>query len=169
MRQHSKGFTLLEVMIVVAIIGVLAAIAVPQYNVYVKKAKVSEAIALTHEVQAAMSQYYYKTRRFPANYADWGRRNGEVGLRDPSTYESDAIAKMWLGSQGVVGAANTSGHIAITLNPDLKLGLNGSGNAMLLSTVEATDRGGIEFICGNTNSVWKTTVDPKYLPGSCQN
>ena len=64
MRQ--KGFTLIELMIVVAIIGILAAIALPQYNKYVARTQVAEAFALLGQVKQALTLYYQENGAFPA-------------------------------------------------------------------------------------------------------
>ena len=168
MKKFNSGFSLLEIIIAVAILSILASLAIPQYGVYTKRAKVSEAVQLAQEVQLSMVQLYLNKRRFPVNSSSLTARNAEVGYGDLSAYTTDVVSRMWVGSNGVRGSANTSGHIAITLNPDLEAGINGRSSAMLLSTIEFVN-GNFEFICGNTGSVWRTTVDPLYLPKSCQN
>mgnify|MGYP001181686690 FL=1 len=71
-NKNAKGFTLIELMIVVAIIGILAAIAIPQYNKYVARTQVAEAFALLGPVKQALTLYHQETGNFPAwtNAAD---------------------------------------------------------------------------------------------------
>ena len=63
--MNHKGFTIMELMIIVAIIGILAAIAIPQYNKYVARAQVAEAFMLMAPVKAALTLYYETTGGFP--------------------------------------------------------------------------------------------------------
>ncbi len=169
MKRAIKGFTLVEVLIAVAVLGVLASIAVPQYSTYVKKAKVSEAVQFSQEISLAMTQLYLKKRRFPANVGNLSARNAEIGYGGQDDYNTDVISRMWVGSAGVRGAAATSGHIAILMNPELAVGTNGAAFARLISTVEFRN-GAFEFVCGNTQTAqWPSSVDPKFLPKSCQN
>ncbi len=65
MNKNAKGFTLIELMIVIAIIGVLAAIAMPQYNKYVARTQVAEAFVLLGQVKQALTLYYQETGAFP--------------------------------------------------------------------------------------------------------
>ncbi len=65
--RKSYGFTLIELMFVIAIIGILAAIAIPQYTDYMKRAKVSEAFILSTTITKAVTHYYAYHGRFPKN------------------------------------------------------------------------------------------------------
>ncbi len=64
-NKNTKGFTLIELMIVVAIIGILAAIALPQYNNYVARTQVAEAFTLVGTVKQALTLYYQESGEFP--------------------------------------------------------------------------------------------------------
>lgn len=72
MKNHEKGFTLIELMIVVAIIGILASVAVPAYQSYSVRAQVSEGMNLAGPVQAAIAEYWYDNGNYPADNADAG-------------------------------------------------------------------------------------------------
>lgn len=166
----NKGFSLIELIITIAILGVLSSIAIPQYTIYVKKAKVAEAVELTYAIRMSMENAYLKNRTFPKNSMSLADRNRSVGLPPPGEYESEVIERVWVGEGGVRGASVISGHIAVTVNADLEVGAGGGGAhaKMLLSTVEWTGSS-FKFICGNTNVPWPTSIKPEFLPLSCQN
>ena len=75
MKRLNSGFTLIKLTIVVAIIGILAAIAIPQYQNYVARAQVSEALVLASGAKMAVAEYFNTNRTFPAD-------NAEAGLSD---------------------------------------------------------------------------------------
>ena len=72
MKRMQQGFTLIELMIVVAIVGILAAIALPAYQDYTVRAKVSEGIARLDEAKTSVAEYYSSNSAFPAGAATAG-------------------------------------------------------------------------------------------------
>lgn len=78
-KYKSTGFTLIELMIVIAIIGVLAAIAVPQYNDYIRKSQVTESVATLLELRTRMEQYYQDNRNYLCAGVPLGAANDGTG------------------------------------------------------------------------------------------
>src|ERR1700733_14076789 len=72
MGKRNTGFTLIELMIVVAIIGILAAIAIPAYQDYVIRSQVSEGASLADGSKTAVGEFYNQTSRLPTNNASAG-------------------------------------------------------------------------------------------------
>lgn len=76
MKKVQKGFTLIELMIVVAIIGILAAIAIPQYQDYTTRAKLSKVHAAVESVKLAIASTFQETGAYPATWASAGLTGG---------------------------------------------------------------------------------------------
>ena len=88
MPGRAAGFTIVELMIVVAVVSVLALIALPVYLDYTVRSKVSEALVFMAEAKTSVSDAYYSNNDMPTN-------NVEAGLRDPNNYDSyDYIRKL---------------------------------------------------------------------------
>jgi len=145
MKKMQKGFTLIELMIVVAIIAILAAIAIPAYQDYLIRTQVSEGAVLTDGAKTAVAEFYSNTNRMPAN-------NTSAGLASPGSINGKYVASVTVGATGVITAlfgnqANTN----ITTAP---------ANTFVLSPV--TQVGSIKWTCAGS------TVAQKYLPTSCR-
>ena len=181
MQMAQKGFTLIELMIVVAIIGILAAVALPAYQDYTVRAKMSEAILAASGCRTSITETVQSTSgsTLPTNNA-WGC---EAGITDasgnatpsPSTYvlkiETTNTGKVSVTTKGVKNVlASTGGTVdeggIVTLVP-LKNTATGAG-APTLAALTNTDTGLTiyQWRCGSTTD--GTTVSAKYLPGSCR-
>lgn len=86
-RQRQSGFTLVELMMVVAIIGLLASIAIPAYQDYVTRAKMADALVIADVGKFAVSEYYERWGTFPAD-------NAQAGLPAPEAYRSRHVKEL---------------------------------------------------------------------------
>jgi len=95
--KHSvqKGFTLIELMIVVAIIGILAALAIPAYSDYTIKAKASEAGTLTGAVKTAVEVYWSEEADLPDTFSD-------IDALDGATFQSTYVTSISIQTDGVI-------------------------------------------------------------------
>ena len=144
MKKMQQGFTLIELMIVIAIIGILAAIAIPAYNDYVARAQASEGVELLAGGKTPMSEFY----------ADKGRWPGSAGSVMGTT-----VGK-YVNNITITTGSGTTGTLLLTAT------FNASGvNAALQSktvTLTTTDDGQTWTCAAGAG------LDPKYVPGACR-
>ncbi|ENW3229012.1 pilin, partial [Neisseria gonorrhoeae] len=103
MNTLQKGFTLIELMIVIAIVGILAAVALPAYQDYTARAQVSEAILLAEGQKSAVTEYYL-------NHGIWPENNGAAGVASASTIKGKYVQKVEV-AKGVVTAQMLSSNV----------------------------------------------------------
>ena len=147
MKSMQKGFTLIELMIVVAIIAILAAIAIPAYQDYLIRTQVSEGAVLTDGAKTAMAEYYSNTGDFPAA---GGTANATIGLAKNTSIAGKYVSQVDVGT--------TKGQIQAKFGTTANKAIQ--GKFFILSAV--THAGSIAWTCT------KSDVSPKYLPTSCR-
>ena len=140
--QH--GFTLIELMIVVAIIAILAAIAISQYSDYVIRSQLSEGSALIDGMKTAVAEFYNNSGRFPDGNSSYGLASAE------------SIVGTYVSSVGVSGGVITAHFNRPKSNEVIK------NETLTFSPV--THSGSIEWAC-NRSSALKT----KWVPTICRN
>ena len=109
MTRIQKGFTLIELMIVVAIIGILAAVAIPQYQDYTVKAKLSKVTGVAAPIKTALALYNQEQGGFPITPDPWTT----IGLSTSPTATNEVAAYAWTGVTNPVGA-NTGLELTLT-------------------------------------------------------
>ncbi|EMT0063715.1 pilin, partial [Neisseria gonorrhoeae] len=103
MNTLQKGFTLIELMIVIAIVGILAAVALPAYQDYTARAQVSEAILLAEGQKSAVTEYYL-------NHGKWPENNGAAGVASSSSIKGKYVKEVKV-ENGVVTAQMASSNV----------------------------------------------------------
>ncbi|RMH85302.1 prepilin-type N-terminal cleavage/methylation domain-containing protein [Pseudomonas sp. AOB-7] len=145
MKKVQQGFTLIELMIVVAIIGILAAIAIPAYQDYTIRAQVTEGMSLASGVRTAVSEVYQSTGSFPTG-------NGSAGVAAATAINGNYVESVTVASTGT-NTGTITALFSSGANPAItgqNLVLTGSGSA-----------GSVTWDCAGS-------VDAKYRPSSCR-
>jgi len=158
-RKIQKGFTLIELMIVVAIIGILAAIAIPAYQDYLIRSQVSEGLTMAAAAKASVSEYY-------ANKGSWPDTNSAAGLGSATNIQGKYVSAITV----------TDGGITIDYGNEVNATV---ANARVGLTPGASANGDVIWRCGTAPvpTGWgsgvaaasaTTSIAGKYLPSSCR-
>lgn len=146
MNKMQKGFTLIELMIVVAIIAILAAIALPAYQDYVIRSQVSEGSVLADGAKTAVAEFYSNRGSYPTN-------NASAGLATNTSIIGNYVTKVDVA---------TAGKIEVTYGNQANAKISGS---KLVFSSYSSGGGSLAWSCKPSGG---TDVNAKYLPTSCR-
>ncbi len=142
MKHSEKGFTLIELMIVVAIIGILSAIAVPMYLDYAVRSQIAEGIDLASGAKTAVAEYFQENGTFPAD-------NAEAALADPTDIEGKYVTSVTVAGNVVTMLYGNDANAKI------------SGETLTMTASD--DIGSVSWVCASGG-----VIEAKHLPTACR-
>ncbi len=159
MIKMQKGFTLIELMIVVAIIGILAAIALPAYQDYTKRAKMSEVILAAGACRTTITEVYQSGTSASAPSANgWGCESTSATSKYVASITTDTAGTVTVTAQGIDTALIDGKSITLTPYSDVTA-------ATIMSPSNDFGKAVAVWKCGPATS---NGVPAKFLPGSCR-
>ena len=159
MKRVQQGFTLIELMIVVAIIGILAAVALPAYQDYTKRAKVSELILAASACRTTITEVYQSATTGPGA-CNWGCES--------STASSKYVASIVTNVDGAIAVTAAATGIGVGVD-GLVLTLVPNSTGTTAMTAAANMGAAVNnWTCGGRTGTPATTILAKFLPGSCR-
>ncbi len=177
MKTMQKGFTLIELMIVIAIIGILAAIALPAYQDYTVRTRVTEGLSLAEPLKTAIGSEVSTTNDLNVTVTEWNKQAGEKGAT--SKYVTSVLGNAGTGvievtyTPGTVGVKE--GENKITLTPWVRTDATGKA---LAEALKAGESGVIDWGCSSATNTAAAkqgitvatagTMINKYVPSSCR-
>ena len=148
--KKQQGFTLIELMIVVAIIGILAAIAIPAYQDYTIRAQVSEGLSLAAGAKVAVAEFYQDSGTLPTS-------NLKVGLGVANTIKGSYVDQVTVAGAGVIS-------VRYSKTAPFKSNVAIGGAVLTLSPT--TSAGSVSWTCAG--GAGALTANPKWLPAACR-
>ena len=147
--KKQQGFTLIELMIVVAIIGILAAIAIPAYQDYTIRAQVSEGLNLSGGAKTAVTEFFQDRGVLPTD-------NTEAGIAASGDIQGNYVESVSVGANGVI----TVTYDGDNGTQEANMAIDG---AQLTLTPDTTNPGSVDWNCANGSGLAN-----KHLPAACR-
>jgi len=167
MKSLQKGFTLIELMIVVAIIGILAAIAIPAYQDYTIRAQVTEGLNLIDGVKVAVADYYTQNGAYPAAVLTTAPPTG-LGFTSVATGKYSTVDLQALGVLQATYANQANAKLANGANNKLQVIPYLSKNGDFIWQCGLAAAPAVNIDPANASPANGTTVLAKWLPASCK-
>ena len=166
MKTMQKGFTLIELMIVVAIIGILAAIAIPAYQDYTQRAQVGEAVTLVSAAKTALAEYAQTNGEYPTTDAILQQLNIQTSTGGPivGQYASFEVAL----STGVITATMADKDALLGDQKTVGAAINAKSITFTPPTQQNLDDGDVTVFKFKCETAAADGIPEKYLPSSCK-